>query len=138
MSVEITAQHHGGQKVVAVHSPSGAKLATDAPRDNGGQGNDFSPTDLVATALGSCILTIMGLVAARHELDLAGARVQVIKEMVSHPLRRIGSLKTTVTFPAGLVPEQIRSRLETAAGKCPVHQSLHHDIDAPIVFIYEE
>lgn len=82
-------------------------------------------------------MTILGLVADRHQLDLRGTQVRVIKEMVQKPIRRIGALKTTVTFPAGLhISEEDRKRMETAAHQCPVHQSIHPDIDAPIDFIY--
>ncbi|MGB7326020.1 MAG: OsmC family protein [Rubripirellula sp.] len=137
MAVEIDIEYAGNLRCDAVHGPSGMKLHTDAPTDNGGQGSSFSPTDLVATALGSCVMTILGLVADRHELDLTGTRVHVEKEMVADPVRRIGSLRTVVTVPAGVsIDDAMRTRLETAARKCPVHQSLHADIDAPIDFVY--
>ena len=136
MGVEITAVYEGELRVVATHGPSGANLVTDPPLDNGGQGTQFSPTDLVATALGCCVLTILGLLAERHQLDLAGTRVQVTKEMVSNPVRRIGSLRTVVTVPVGAAPLEFRERLELGARTCPVHKSLHPDIDAPIEFIW--
>ena len=136
MSVEITAVYQGQLHCEATHGPSGAKLVTDAPTDNGGRGSSFSPSDLVATALGTCVMTIMGLVADRHELDLSGTTIRVEKEMASTPVRRIASLKTKVTFPAGLdLQPEMRDRLVAAARKCPVHQSLHPDIDAPIDFV---
>ncbi|KLU04489.1 putative redox protein [Rhodopirellula islandica] len=136
MSVEITAVYQGQLHCEATHGPSGTQLLTDAPTDNGGRGASFSPSDLVATALGTCVMTIMGLVADRHELDLSGTTIRVEKEMASTPVRRIASLKTRVAFPAGLelLPE-MRDRLIAAARKCPVHQSLHPDIDAPIDFV---
>ncbi|QDT12121.1 OsmC family protein [Planctomycetes bacterium K23_9] len=138
MAVEITGEYVGSLGVVAKHGPSGAMLSTDAPRDNGGKGESFSPTDLVATALGTCVLTILGLVGERHELDLKGTTVHVTKGMISAPVRRIGSLKTIVTVPVGRVDDaEMRKRLEAAARKCPVHQSLHADIDAPIDFVYQ-
>jgi len=138
MSVNIQAVYTGNLGVRATHGPSGNQLTTDAPVDNGGQGTSFSPTDLVATALGSCVLTILGLVSQRHEIDLTGTKVSVTKEMVAQPVRRIGRLETIVTVPAGLVGDPaMRDRLEAAARKCPVHQSLHTDIDAPITFVYE-
>ena len=138
MSVEITGEYLGGLGVRSKHGPSGAEITTDAPVDNGGKGESFSPTDLVATALGSCVLTILGLVAERHEVDLTGAKVHVTKEMVADPARRIGSLRTRVTIPAGRVEDpEMRERLETAARKCPVHKSLHPNTDAPIDFVYE-
>ena len=138
MSVQIQAVYTGSLGVTATHGPSGATVNTDAPLDNGGKGQSFSPTDLVATALGSCVLTILGLVSQRHEIDLSGTTVSVTKEMIQQPVRRIGSLKTTVTVPSGRVEDgEMRKRMEAAARKCPVHQSLHTDIDAPIAFVYE-
>jgi putative redox protein len=137
MAVEINGVYSGSLRVDATHGPSGMTLHTDAPTDNGGRGASFSPTDLVATALGTCVMTILGLVAERHQIDLAGSTVHVTKEMVVQPVRRIGSLKTIVTIAAEAVPDvEMRTRLEAAARKCPVHQSLHPDIDAPIEFRY--
>ncbi|QDV25090.1 OsmC family protein [Aureliella helgolandensis] len=137
MSVEINLEYAGELHCNATHGPSGATLSTDAPVDNGGQGASFSPTDLVATALGACVLTILGLVSARHQIELKGTRVHVTKEMVNTPIRRIQSLKTVVTVPQGAVQEpEMRTRLETAARQCPVHKSLHPEIDAPIDFVY--
>ena len=139
MAVEIKASYHGVLRCEALHGPSGAALQTDAPTDNGGQGASFSPTDLVATALGTCVLTIVGLVAERHGLDLRGATVEVTKEMVSQPLRRIGSLRTIITIPSGAIEDStMRQRIETAARQCPVHQSLNHEIEIPIEFRYED
>lgn len=137
MSVEIKAHYAGELRCEAVHGPSGATVQTDAPLDNGGRGASFSPTDLVATALGSCVLTILGLVAQRHGIDLRDATVNVTKEMITQPIRRIGSLRTVVTIPQGAVEDPaMRARLEAAARKCPVHQSLHPEIQIPIEFIY--
>lgn len=138
MSVEITAVYEGRLRCVATHAPSDSQLITDAPLDNGGQGSAFSPSDLIATALGTCILTTMGLVADRHQIDLSGATVRVIKQMTSQPTRRIASLATDVTLPAAAVNDaQQRARLESAANRCPVHASLHPEIDAPIRFHYQ-
>lgn len=136
MSVEIQAIYRGQLHCDATHGPSGVTLSTDAPVDNGGKGESFSPTDLVATALGTCVMTILALVAERHGLDVTGTTVVVTKEMVATPVRRIGRLQTVVTYAAGLqLSESDRNRLESAARKCPVHQSLHPDIDAPIDFV---
>ena len=140
MAVEIDLVYEGQLHCVATHGPSGATLATDAPVDNHGKGESFSPTDLVATALGACVMTIMGIVADRNQLDLTGTRIHVTKEMIQQPVRRIGKLAVTVTVPsekAGLLSDTDRSKLETAARHCPVHQSLHPDIDAPIEFSWE-
>lgn len=137
MSVEINSVYEGKLKCVATHGPSEATLITDAPVDNGGTGSAFSPTDLVATALGTCVMTTMGLVAARHDVDLTGMTVRVTKEMTQHPVRRIASLVTEITVPAeAVVDASMRDRLEAAAGKCPVHASLHPDVHAPLHFTY--
>ncbi|MCG8649498.1 MAG: OsmC family protein [Pirellulales bacterium] len=138
MAVEINAHYVGDLRVEAVHGPSGMQLHTDPPTDNGGQGKSFSPTDLVATALGTCVMTILALVAERHEVDLRGTKVHVTKEMIADPVRRIGRLETRVTVPPGAVEDaSMRRRLEAAARKCPVHQSLHPDVEAPIEFDYQ-
>ncbi len=137
MSVEIQAVYSGKLICKAVHGPSGSELLTEPPVDNGGTGSQFSPTDLVATALGTCVMTTMALVAARHQLDLTGLSVKVTKEMTAQPVRRIAALTTTVTIPEGLIADPtMRDRLEAAANKCPVHASLHPDVHAPIEFIY--
>ena len=133
--VTIEGNYLGDLQVEAVHGPSGATLRTDAPADNQGKGREFSPTDLVATSLGTCIATILGIVARRREIDLAGMRFRVTKEMVADPDRRIGSLSTTIFFPAS-VPEEARPVLERAAHACPVHRSLDPRVEAPIEFVY--
>ncbi len=138
MAVEVDITYEGDLHCSATHAPSGQVLTTDAPLDNGGRGAAFSPTDLVGTALGTCIVTIMGLIATRHELDISGTRVNVVKEMVADPRRRIGSLTVTVVIPNGgpLSPEN-RQRLERAAELCPVKQSLDPRVDVKIDFVYE-
>ena len=139
MAVEINLVYEGQLRCAATHGPSGAKLSTDAPVDNHGTGESFSPTDLVATALGACVMTIMGIVAERNQIDLTGTRIHVTKEMVQQPIRRIGRLPVTVTIPAdkaAKVAAADRTKLETATRHCPVHQSLHPDIDSPIEFVW--
>jgi putative redox protein len=139
MAVEINIVYEGGLHCTAVHGPSKQKLGTDAPLDNGGNGAAFSPTDLVATALGTCMATIMGLVAKRNNLDIDGLKVQVLKEMAATPIRRIGSLKTRVGFPAGKkLSAADRAKLEAAAKVCPVKQSLHPDVQTPLEFVYPD
>ncbi len=137
MAVEINIVYEGGLHCGATHGPSKQTLTTDAPVDNGGKGAAFSPTDLVATALGTCMLTVMGLVAQRNGLDIDGLRVQVIKEMVSEPVRRIGALKTRVVFPRDkALSAADRAKLEAAAHACPVKKSLHDDVKTPMEFCY--
>jgi putative redox protein len=139
MAVEINITYEGGLHCAAIHGPSRNTLATDAPVDNGGKGAAFSPTDLVATALGTCIVTVMGLVAQRNRLDIDGLQVQVIKEMTADPVRRIGSLKTRLVFPPGKpLSAPDRAKLEAAARACPVKQSLHPDVKTPLEFVYPE
>jgi putative redox protein len=129
--VEITTTYNGQLRTTATHGPSGNSLITDAPKDNMGKGEAFSPTDLVATALATCILTTMGIVAQRNNLDMTGATAKVTKEMVTSPIRRIGRLAVTIRMPKKLSDED-QKRLENAAHTCPVHKSLHPDVEAPI------
>jgi putative redox protein len=139
MAVEINLVYEGGLHCTATHGPSRQTLTTDAPVDNGGKGAAFSPTDLMATSLGSCMATVMGLVADRNNLDISGLQVQVVKEMAAAPVRRIASLKTRLVFPRGktLSPTD-RAKLEAAARACPVAQSLHPDVRTPIEFVYSD
>ncbi len=129
--VEISVVYRGELRCEASHGPSGSVVSTDAPVDNQGKGESFSPTDLVATALGTCMLTIMGIVARRHDLDLEGTTVTVVKEMVNEPVRRIGRLPVTIRLPENVTDDQ-RKLLERAALTCPVHKSLHPDIEIPV------
>lgn len=139
MAVEIDITYEGGLHCAAIHEPSKQTLTTDAPVDNGGKGAAFSPTDLVATALGACMVTIMGLVAQRNNLNIDGLQVQVLKEMTADPVRRIGSLKTRLVFPRGkLLSVADRAKFEAAAKACPVKQSLHPDLKTPMEFVYPD
>jgi putative redox protein len=133
--VTVHVEYEGALRCRAVHGPSGNSLATDAPVDNHGKGETFSPTDLVATALGACIATTMGMVAEREGIDLTALRIEVRKEMVADPLRRIGGLATRISMPAGLTQAQ-RTKLERAARSCPVHRSLGEGVKRPLEFLY--
>jgi len=133
--VKIKILYEGQLHCSLTHEPSGTIINTDAPKDNMGRGEAFSPTDLVAAALGSCMLTVMGIAAARHSIDLKGSTVEVTKEMVTAPVRRIGSISVTLHMASG-IPEDKRAILEAAAHSCPVHKSLHPDVQTPIQFIY--
>ena len=135
--VQIDVAYQGLLRCQAVHGPSGTKLATDAPKDNHGKGELFSPTDLVATALGTCMLTVMGIVAQRHNISLEGAKASVVKEMATSPVRRVGRLTVEIHVPGQLNDEQ-RKLLEHAAHTCPVHKSLHPDIEIPVTFRWGE
>lgn len=134
--VEIRIQYEGGLRCSAVHGPSGARLSTDAPVDNHGKGESFSPTDLLATGLGVCMLTIMGIVAERQGWDFSRAGVTVEKSMVSDPIRRIGKLAVRIRV-RGSFDAEARAVLEKAALTCPVHESLHPSIEIPVVFEWD-
>jgi putative redox protein len=133
--VTIDIEYKGDLRCEAVHQPSETRLNTDAPKDNQGKGESFSPSDLVATALGTCMLTIMGIAARNMNVDLKGAKVTVQKEMVATPLRRISKLAVKIQVPAKVTEEQ-KLKLERAAHTCPVHKSLHPDIEIPVEFVW--
>lgn len=115
---------YGGElRCTARHEPSGSLLDTDAPTDNQGKGERFSPTDLVATALATCILTVMGIVAQRHGWSLEGTTARVEKTMTSSGVRKIALLEVWITLPAGL-EEEARALLQQAGEGCPVKRSL--------------
>lgn len=124
----------GDLRSEATHVQSGTKIMTDAPTDNHGKGESFSPTDLVATALGSCMLTIMGLAAETGHFDIRGTRLEITKVMAADP-RRIGEVKIDVHFPQDYTDKQ-RKILENAANTCPVAKSLHPDCKQTIRFFY--
>jgi putative redox protein len=127
MSIRIDCEYLGDLRVRAVHAPSGTVLHTDAPVDNHGKGESFSPTDLAATALTTCMATIMAIQGRTLGIELRGMRLSVEKHMTSQPPRRIDKLVLVITPPPG-VPEDARVKLERAASACPVHNSLHPEI----------
>jgi putative redox protein len=133
--VSIQFEYQGDLHCKAVHGPSETELNTDAPKDNQGRGESFSPTDLVATALGSCILTTMGIMARTLSVDITGATATVEKEMTSTPPRMIQRLTTRINMPTTVSPDN-QQKLERAAHTCPVHRSLHPDVEAPIEFTW--
>ncbi len=131
--VRIDVDYGGDLHTTCRHGPSGGTLETDAPKDNEGRGESFSPTDLLATALGSCMLTVMGIVARRHGWPLEGAQARVEKHMRTGPERRVGRLVVRFEMPAEL-PADARPVLERAAVTCPVHRSLHPDVELDLAF----
>ncbi len=135
MSVQIECRYEGDLHCSAVHGPSGSMAATDAPADNQGRAETFSPTDLVATALGSCMLTIMGIYARPRNIRIEGARAVVEKEMTKTPPRRIARLNLRISLPATLTEKQ-RGALEQVARGCPVAASLHPDVEVVLTFEY--
>jgi putative redox protein len=136
MAVEITGTYTGNLKMELTHGPSGAKLKTAAPVDNKGDGSSFSPTDLVAAALGACIVTTMAIVAEREGIDFTTASFKVEKHMQSDP-RRIARLPVEIHMPAGLSADQ-RAKLERTGHTCPVHKSLLPELEKEIRFVYPE
>ena len=129
--------YEGALSCRLTHGPSGAVISTDAPKDNMGKGEAFSPTDLVASALASCMLTTMAIVAARKGIEFRSASVEVTKEMILDPERRIGKIHTLFEMPAGLTLDQ-RTTLEKAAHTCPVVKSLNPSIEIPTKFNYSD
>ena len=127
----ISGNYSGDLRCTSVHRPSGSALETDAPADNQGRGERFSPTDLVATALNTCLLTIMGIVAERHGWDLLGCKARVEKVMTTEPPRKITCLEVWIELPAHLDPKA-RRILDKAAENCPVKLSLEASI--PMIF----
>jgi uncharacterized OsmC-like protein len=134
--VVMTASSAPAFKTQLEHGPSGSRIGTEAPKDNGGTGGSFSPTDLVGAALASCALTTMALVASREGIAFGEARATVEKRMTPPP-RRIGELVLRIQMPAGLSRAH-RARMEETAHGCPVARSLHPDLQLPITFTYPD
>lgn len=126
MSVKISAIYLGDEQVELTHQPSGNKIFTDLPKDNGGKGRTFSPTDLLACALSSCILTIMGKIAQKRGIDITGTKITVEKIMAENP-RRVSKLNINLEFN-DKVDVQDKKLLLSAVKNCPVTNSLHPDI----------
>ncbi len=135
--IQITVNYLGDLRCEATHDPSGNKLITDAPVDNHGKGESFSPTDLCATALGVCMSTVMGIFAEKHGLDLRGLKVTVGKEMTQVPVRRIARLTVELIVPLPATHPH-RAALERVALTCPVYESLHPEMEKPVTFIWQE
>lgn len=131
--VHVDISYLGDLRCEAVHGPSGTKIQTDAPVDNHGKGEAFSPTDLAATSLGACMATIMGIAAGRHGVVLDGMKVGVDKAMSVDTPRRIAKIEIVFTIPLP-ADHPKRGLLEAAALACPVHHSLHPDVEKPVRF----
>jgi putative redox protein len=137
MAVDIYVRYEGGLHCAARHAPSGTTLPTDAPTDNHGRGEAFSPTDLVATSLGTCMLTTMGILAHKRSWNIEGLHAHVIKEMTQSPPRKIERLSVAIAAPmdvADKLSAEARAELEQAAHTCPVRLSLHPQVEVPLVF----
>ncbi|MBM3440653.1 MAG: OsmC family protein [Bacteroidetes bacterium] len=132
MTAEIIYQ--GDLRTTATHLQSGSVIETDAPTDNQGKGERFSPTDLLATALGSCMMTIMGIKARDMQIPLAGMKVSIQKNMLADP-RRVGSVDLLFSFPETVVVDEKQKKiLENAALACPVAKSIHPDLQVNATF----
>ncbi|MGB4928388.1 MAG: OsmC family protein [Chitinophagales bacterium] len=127
--------YQGDLRTQATHLQSGTTIITDAPTDNQGKGEAFSPTDLVATATASCMLSIMGIAARTHGLEINGSEVEVTKVMASNP-RRIAEIHCALKIPAGTLTDKDKHLLEVAGKTCPVIQSLSSEIIKKITFEY--
>ncbi|MDT0645263.1 OsmC family protein [Zunongwangia sp. F260] len=127
--------YKGRLRTEAEHLKSGSKIITDAPVDNHGKGEAFSPTDTVATALASCMLTVMGIKAEDMEVDLTGATASVTKTMAAEP-RRISKIDVVIEFQSDFQQKE-KKILENTARTCPVLNSLHPDIEKNISFLYK-
>ncbi len=136
--VRITAKYLGDLHCELTHGPSGSNLHTDAPKDNQGKGEAFSPTDLSAASWGSCMLTVMGIEAKKKGMNIEGAFAEVEKEMVADPVRRIAKISVKIGMPKGLSKED-RAYLENAARHCPVAESYAGSrIETPVSFSYSD
>ena len=131
----VKTKYLGNLRTENEHLQSGCKLITDAPLDNQGRGEAFSPTDLAAAALGDCIMTIMGIKARDKEIDLEGTQIEITKIMASNP-RRIGEIQVTFRFPDKPYSEKDKKLLEAVSKTCPVALSLHPNIKQNIQFIW--
>jgi uncharacterized OsmC-like protein len=128
-----TVTYDANLRTTCLHLQSGSSFETDAPSDNKGQGARFSPTDLIATGLGACLITTMGIKAESMDIKLDGAKVEVTKVMMSEP-RRIGKIVIAVTMPALNLDEKTIEILERVGRTCPVERSLHPDMELDISF----
>jgi uncharacterized OsmC-like protein len=125
----------GELRTVSTHLRSGREIITDAPIDNQGKGEAFSPTDLLATSLGNCMLTIVGIAARNHGFSINGTTAEITKVMAENP-RRVSEILVSLQFPANNYTEKEKTIIEKAAKTCPVAYSLHPDIKQEITFSY--
>lgn len=134
--VAMTGVYEGEKHCSITHGPSQNKISTDAPKDNNGRGEAFSPTDLLGAALGSCILTTMAIHGEKQGMNLLGANFEVTKKMQLNP-RQVAELSLVITLPDSLTPEQ-RIAMEEIAHTCPVARSLNSEVKMPVTFHYKK
>ncbi|MBB5438065.1 putative OsmC-like protein [Pedobacter sp. AK017] len=127
--------YNGGLRTTAVHQRSGKEIITDAPVDNKGKGEAFSPTDLLATSLGNCMLTIVGIAANEHGFNIDGTTCDITKVMAENP-RRVAEIVINFQFPANDYSDKDKKIIERSANTCPVMYSLHPDIKKTVTFNY--
>lgn len=133
----VSAKYIGDLRMECVHNQSGTKIVTDAPSDNQGKGESFSPTDLCATALGTCAMTIIGIYAKNHGVDVTGAEVEITKTMSADP-RRIGKIEAVFKMPARSYSAKEKTSIERCVHSCPVHLTLHPDVEQVFTFIWQD
>lgn len=130
--------YRGNLRVECEHLQSGTKIITDAPVDNHGKGESFSPTDLCVTSLAACMMTAMGLFAESIGVDVTGTEIEVVKKMTTDPLRRIGEIDLVFSMPGREYSEKHKIALERAARACAVHRSLSENVIQNVKFIWKE
>ncbi|WP_430812658.1 MULTISPECIES: OsmC family protein [unclassified Carboxylicivirga] len=131
----VKTKYLGELRTENIHVQSGAKIITDAPCDNRGKGQSFSPTDMLATALGNCILTIMGIKAMDNHIDIEGTQLDITKVMAENP-RRVDEVIMVFTFPNKGYSDEQKKIIESVAGTSPVPLSVHPDLKQNIKFIW--
>jgi putative redox protein len=136
-SVKIHVEYLGDLHCSVTHGPSGQTFLTDAPIDNQGKGEYISPTDLAAASIGSCVATIMGIVARNNNIDINGMKIDVTKEMVNQPFRRIGKLSLNIQFPHQLSKEHF-GMLSNVVRTCPVTRSLSQEVKLDYNFSFAD
>lgn len=127
--------YRGGLRTTSIHERSGNEIITDAPVDNKGKGEAFSPTDLLATSLGNCMLTIIGIAAAEHGFNIDGTTCEITKVMAENP-RRVSEIVVNFQFPANEYSDKDKKIIERSANTCPVAYSIHPDITKTVTFNY--
>jgi putative redox protein len=128
--------YKGDLRTEALHIKSGQKIITDAPLDNQGKGEAFSPTDLLSASLGSCMITLMGIAARTHNINMEGTSMKITKIMTSNP-RKVAEVIIDITLPGKNYSDKEKNILEKAAITCPVALSLHPDLKQTVHFTYE-
>lgn len=131
----MSASYLGDLRVECTHDASGTRIITDAPADNNGKGEAFSPTDLVASALASCAMTIIGIYGQRHNVDVTGTRMEIVKTMSASP-RRIGKIEVVFNMPDREYSDKEKTMIERTARTCPVHLSLHPETEQVFTFVW--